>query len=59
MRFHCVECDLDEARKRVLKRTAEDDDSLMIDERCFDDRLKLYEPLSEDEKYDVIYYKNV
>mgnify|MGYP000757535062 FL=1 len=59
VRFHCVECDLQEARKRVLKRTAEDADSLMIDEHCFDDRLKLYEPLSEDEKYDTVYYKNV
>ena len=59
VRFHCVECDLNVAKKRVLERTKTDDDSLMVDEHCFEKWLKKFEPLTPEEGYDVIYYRNV
>lgn len=57
--FHQIECDMETAKQRVLNRTATDETSLFIDENCFDMFASAYEPISPDERYDVIYYRNV
>lgn len=56
--FHDVRCDLALAKQRVCQRS-KDANSLFIDEACFDDRLRLYEPITEDEGYQVITYSSV
>ena len=57
--FHCVECDIETAKKRVLERTQNDKDALFIDEACFDSKLSAYEPPSPEEGFDMIFYRNV
>lgn len=56
--FHQIECDMEVAKERVLNRTLTDPNALIIDENAFDALAKHYEPISPDEKLDVIYYKN-
>ncbi len=52
--FHALECDIAVAKQRILNRTADNPNELFIDENCFNDRLKRYEPLSEDEGLTII-----
>lgn len=47
--WHQLICDLEVAKKRVLKRTEENPDELFIDENCFNLRLNLYQPITDDE----------
>lgn len=54
--FHNVYCDLETAKKRVLKRTIDDDTALVIDERTFDTLLKQYEPWGYLDDYPVVLY---
>ena len=56
--FHSVICDIETAKKRVLKRNIDDTNELFIDENCFDNLLDQYEPISETEKYKIIFYNN-
>ena len=51
--WHRLICDLDTAKQRVLKRTRDNPDELWIDEACFDDRLRRYEPIDEDKHLNV------
>ena len=59
VRFHCVECDFETARKRALNRTATDDAALYIDESFFDAMKSRFEPLTPEEGFDVVYYRNI
>lgn len=54
--FHAVICDVEEARKRVLNRTADNPNALFIDEACFNARLLQYEPLTREEGYPITFY---
>lgn len=54
VQFYAVLCDVDLARKRILQRTRNNDNELYIDEHCFNEFLKLYEPITEDESYPVV-----
>ncbi len=54
--FHCTACDLDTAKQRVLKRTANEKDALWIDEATFDALAKQYEPWSHIDDYPVVLY---
>lgn len=54
--FHLVKCDINEAKRRVLARTKNDDDALMIDENIFDEMLKKYEPWSAQDDYPLIWH---
>ena len=56
--FHQIECDMKTAKQRVLSRTAENEDALEITEATFDLFAERYEPISPDEKLNVIYYRN-
>ena len=56
--FHQIECDMETAKQRVLSRTANDEGALKITEATFDLFAKRYEPISPDEKLNVIYYRN-
>ena len=51
--WHQLICDIDTAKRRVLKRTQENPDELFIDENCFNDRLKRYAPITDDEHLNV------
>ena len=51
--WHQLICDINVAKQRVLKRTQENPNELFIDENCFNDRLKRYEPISDDEHLNV------
>lgn len=52
--FHQVECDVETAKKRLRER-----DEGRLDEAAFDASAKAYEPIDADERFDVIYYRNV
>lgn len=52
--FHCVFCDLDVAKSRVLERTKNDENSLMIDENIFNTYLAQYEPWGGKDDYPVV-----
>ena len=54
--FYVIVCDLDIARKRVIERTKNNPNELFIDENIFDELLKQYEPISENEEYPIKYY---
>ena len=58
IQFHQIECDMETAKQRVLNRSKTDADALYIDESTFDELARFYEPISPDEKLDVIYYNN-
>ena len=52
--FHQVECDFETAKRRLRERDAD-----APDDAAFDAEAKQYEPIDADERYDVIYYRNV
>lgn len=54
--FHALICDIETAKSRVLNRTETNPDELYIDEDCFNDRLKRFIPITENEGYNTIYY---
>ena len=54
--WHQLTCDIDVAKARVLKRTRENEAELFIDESCFNEKLKQYEPISPDEGLNVEYH---
>ena len=54
--FHVMECDIAEAKRRVLDRTQNNKGALMIDENAFDLFLKQYEPWNYEDDYPVIFY---
>lgn len=49
--WHQMECSMAVAKTRVLSRSDEDSESLFIDEKCFNEKVKLYEPISKDEPF--------
>ncbi len=55
--FYVILCDMEIAKKRVLTRTKNNSAELLIDENCFNELLKRYEPISENEGYPIIYQK--
>ena len=55
--WHQLVCDIDTAKARVLKRTDEQADELFIDESCFNEKLKQYEPITPDEGLVVVYHQ--
>ena len=52
--FHVVNCDMNLAKQRVLNRTQNDKDSLMIDEHMFDIFSEKYEDWSTVDNYPVV-----
>lgn len=52
--FHVINCDIHVARQRTLARTINDENALFIDENCFNDRLKQFEPYQDSEKYPIV-----
>lgn len=55
--FHAVQCDIELAKQRVLERTKKHSEEFYIDEDIFNDRLKRFEPMTNDEGFPVIFYK--
>lgn len=56
--LHILDCELSVAKERVLQRTKNNENELFIDESCFNDRLKQFEPYQSQEGYpNVVYYK--
>lgn len=53
--FHALLCDIEKAKKRVLRRTKENPDELFIDENFFNSCLLQYEPVTNEENLPVIY----
>lgn len=47
IKWHQLVCDIETAKQRILKRTAENPKELYIDEECFYDRLKRYTPITD------------
>jgi len=56
--FHNVKCDIDVARARCVRRTESGDSELFVCANAFDALLPKFEPISEDEGFNVITYKN-
>lgn len=54
--FHVLECDIKEAKRRVLERSQKDNNALIIDEYAFDMFFEQYEPWNSDDKYPVIFH---
>lgn len=54
--FHVLECDLAEAKRRVLNRSETDESALMIDENTFNLFLKQYDPWNYTDTYPVIFH---
>ena len=54
--FHVVFCDLEEAKRRVIARTENDNTSLLIDETIFNALLEKYEPWDYMDDYPVVFY---
>ncbi len=58
--FHAVQCDIETAKKRALKRTQDDLTQFVINEEIFSDRLKRFEPMTheevEEEHYQAKFY---
>jgi len=54
--FHRTECDLNEAKRRILERTKNDKDALVIDEKAFDGLAKKYEPWGSADNYPVVWH---
>ncbi len=55
--FHVIDCPIDIAKERVLKRTQEDKSALFIDENCFNMLLKKFEPVTDNENLNNIHHK--
>lgn len=55
--FHAVQCDIELAKQRVLERTKKHSEEFYIDEDIFNDRLKRFEPMTNEEGFPVIFYK--
>mgnify|MGYP003307755531 CR=1 FL=1 len=55
--FHAVQCDISLAKKRALERTKKHSEEFYIDEDIFNDRLKRFEPMTNEEGFPVIFYK--
>ena len=55
--FHALQCDLNLAKKRVLTRSQANENELLITEDIFYDRLKRFEPMTEDEGLPVTFYR--
>lgn len=55
--FHALHCDLDIAKKRVLNRSASNENELLITPEIFYDRLKRFEPMTDEEGLPVIFYQ--
>ena len=55
--WHQLVCDIETAKKRVLKRTEENKSELFIDEACFNEKLKQYQPIASDEGLQVKYHQ--
>lgn len=56
--IHNVKCNIDVARKRCVSRTESESNQLSISADEFDALLTRFEPLSEDEGFEVITYEN-
>ena len=54
--FHLTECDMQEAKRRILERTENDETALFIDENAFDTLAKQYEPWDELDDYPVVWH---
>ena len=52
--FHPLDCDINEAKQRVLKRTKNNKQALYIDENIFDALLKQYEPWDDKDNYPLV-----
>lgn len=52
--FHLTDCDLNEAKRRILARTKGDEKSLSLDENIFDELVKHYEPWDYHDDYPVV-----
>ena len=59
--FHVVQCDIEIAKQRALKRTKMDLSQFVINEEIFSDRLKRFEPMTQEEvdteKYQAKFYR--
>ena len=55
--FHALQCDLKIAKERVLKRSAANQNELLITEEIFEIRLPRFEPMTKDEGFPVTFYK--
>ena len=56
--FHNVLCDMQTAKQRLLNRSATDNQTLDIDENCFDTLSKQYEPMDSTENYTITDHYN-
>ena len=54
---HALHCDLDIAKKCVLNRNASNENELLITPEIFYDRLKRFEPMTNEEGLPVIFYQ--
>ncbi len=55
--FHAVQCDISLAKKRALERTKKHSEEFYIDEDIFNDRLKRFEPMTQEEGFPVVFYR--
>ena len=55
--WHQLQCDIDTAKSRVLKRTQDNPEELFIDEACFDKLFNQYEPITANEGLRVIFHR--
>ena len=56
--WHLLDCGMDVAKARVLKRSQTDAEALFIDENCFDMLAQKWQPITPDEDLNVIKEKN-
>lgn len=54
--FHVTSCDMSEAKRRILQRSAENSDELYISEDEFDTLAKRYEPWDFHDDYPVVFH---
>lgn len=54
--FHVLQCDIKEAKRRVLERSQKDNNALIIDEHAFDVLCEQYEPWNSDDNYPAIFH---
>jgi len=61
VQFLAVQCDIEIAKQRALKRTEDDLTQFVINEEIFSDRLKRFEPMtkeeSQKEEYQTKFFK--